>query len=257
MGNNTNVKQLVDLLNSRFERIFIISLPEATERQQHIQESFPGLHFEWFWGQDKKNYDKVMLQQQGIYDPKKAKSRRRNRKDLSLGEICCSWSHKRLYEKMVHENIEKALILEDDATPILENLVDLEMIFNKIPRDWELLYWGYWKNEQKTIYTRLKTGFYLFIKLFGLIPFSWKKILNRYPENYSKYFKVAGNHEHTHAFAVTRKAAEILVQHQTPIQYTADQLLTDTITERLFRAYIVTPKLIRQENQKLKSYINS
>jgi glycosyl transferase family 25 len=57
---------------------------------------------------------------------------------LAPGEIGCALSHLRLYQRMMDENIEVALILEDDAVIHPDTLAILTR-WQEFPSDWELL----------------------------------------------------------------------------------------------------------------------
>lgn len=54
---------------------------------------------------------------------------------LKLGEVGCSLSHLKIWKKIVHENLDKVIILEDD----LESIPDFN-ILNKINSNYDLLY---------------------------------------------------------------------------------------------------------------------
>ena len=91
---------------------FIVTLPEAKERQEHMKRQMDdlGLDFEWFEAVDGRGFDVPALPE---YD---ARRRRRNYgRDLKGGEIGCLLSHKKLYQKIVEEQIPLTLVLEDDA----------------------------------------------------------------------------------------------------------------------------------------------
>jgi glycosyl transferase family 25 len=95
-----------------FPPIFIITMPHETERQAQIAaqlDSF-GMEYEFFPATAKAA---MTAQDKAFYN-----SRRRRLalgKDLYDGEIACLHSHKRLHDKIVAENLDCALILEDDC----------------------------------------------------------------------------------------------------------------------------------------------
>lgn len=93
-------------------KVFVISLKEAQSRRAAMRAQIEalGLGFEFFDAVDGRGFD---VPSHPAYDA----WRRRAffGKDMTGGEIGCLLSHRGIYEKMVAENIEKAVVLEDDA----------------------------------------------------------------------------------------------------------------------------------------------
>ena len=71
--------------------------------------------------------------------------------DLTPNEIGCYLSHFRLYEKIVEENIDRAVILEDDVD-VSADFPSVLRALNDAPDDWE------------------------FIRLAGLRPGQWREL---------------------------------------------------------------------------------
>jgi len=91
-------------------KIFIISLSNSTDRQDFMKQQLENnnISYGFFNAVDGR---KLSLEETEIlYDIKKAKKYR----ELTPGEIGCSLSHKAIYKKIIDENIERAIILEDD-----------------------------------------------------------------------------------------------------------------------------------------------
>jgi len=91
-------------------RTFIINLKESTDRRAYMIDEMKktGLEYEFFDavnGKDIPNIDEIYA---------KEISFKKIRKILTYGEIGCAMSHLLIYKKMIDENIEQALILEDD-----------------------------------------------------------------------------------------------------------------------------------------------
>ena len=66
------------------------------------------------------------------------KRRRYFGKDLKAGEIGCLLSHRAIYEKMVAENIPKALVLEDDVF-LADDFRDVLQDIQKTTVPWDLI----------------------------------------------------------------------------------------------------------------------
>lgn len=92
--------------------VLVISLPEALERQSIIRAHLQERDFEFhiFEAIDGRQMD--VLAHKG-YD---AKTRRAaHGRDLKPGELGCLLSHRAAYQKIVDDNFDHALLLEDDA----------------------------------------------------------------------------------------------------------------------------------------------
>ena len=95
-----------------FPKIFVITLPEAKDRQQTITHMFQehGLEFKFFNAYDGR---KLSLEEYPQYN---ATGRLLTYgKHMTNGEIGCLLSHCGIYQKMIDEDISSALIFEDDV----------------------------------------------------------------------------------------------------------------------------------------------
>ncbi|MCI5059977.1 MAG: glycosyltransferase family 25 protein [Alphaproteobacteria bacterium] len=92
--------------------VYVISLKGSDDRRARIEREFEaiGLEFEFFDAVDGRGFD---VPNHPEYDA--ARRRRYFGKDLTGGELGCTLSHKHLYQKMVDEGIERALLFEDDV----------------------------------------------------------------------------------------------------------------------------------------------
>ena len=114
-------------------KIFVITLTGSKERQANIQNQLDkfNLEYEFLFGVDGRKLTQTEID--NFYDSKKAKTFQR---ELNHTEIGCSMSHKLVYEKMINENIDCAIILEDgillhpDFPYIVNNLNNIKI--NKI-----------------------------------------------------------------------------------------------------------------------------
>ena len=94
-------------------KIFVITIPDSKERQTHMQNQLDkyNIEYEFFFGIDGRKLTEIEIDD--LYDSKKAKA---FRKELKPAEIGCSLSHKLVYKKMIDENIDRAIVLEDGIT---------------------------------------------------------------------------------------------------------------------------------------------
>jgi glycosyl transferase, family 25 len=249
-------------LNDYFDKIFVVSLRRATDRQQALQTHLKGLNYEIFWAVDKQDFSIEEVIAEGIYDEAKAlQYNRYGIRKLLAGEVACSWSHRNIYQYMLDHNLEKVLVFEDDVVPNVETLTQLPATLSQLPSDWELVYLGFLQNEDIQPKHWWKTKFYQFLASFG--RFDWltpTQVPNLYPKAFSQNLRSAGLHDCTHAYALTRTAAEKLVKAQTPIYTCADELFTHEIIRGQLRAFICNPTFFDQEDfayghQNANSYI--
>ena len=63
----------ISFLQLYFDKIFVVSLPRFTGRQQQIEVRLQGLNFDFFWGADKLQMDDDDVRSNGTYDEQRAK----------------------------------------------------------------------------------------------------------------------------------------------------------------------------------------
>lgn len=234
-------------LNSFFDHVYVISLPRATERHEHFKKELKGLNYSIFWGKDKNGFDRQELIKCNVYNEELAITHHRYGKVMSLGAIGCSWSHLLVYQDMLKNNYDKILILEDDIVFNRKTVFSLPKILNELLQDWDLLYFGFYKNEPSLKYiSSLKKMYYHFLRFFRVINLSHKEISNRFPEKKSTHIYKSGYHDCTHAYGITASCARKMIGIQTPISFIADHLLAHVATNDLVKAYIAIPKIIDQ-----------
>lgn len=115
--------------------VFIISLTEATDRRAYIEKTLKdtGLDFEFIDAVDGRQFDVV---NHPIHDT--SKRRRILGRDLTGGDLGIILSNKKIFDRMVEEDIPLALILEDDVilrddfVPILKKLETIPVPFDMI-----------------------------------------------------------------------------------------------------------------------------
>jgi len=241
------MKQKWKILNDCFDKIYVITLDRATDRQKNVKSFFEGVDFEFFYGVDKLNLTMSELVETNIYDPHRAKKLHRTSKEMQLGMIACSLSHKELYKEILKKGYEKVLILEDDFVPSDISETTLRQIITEIPSDWELVYWGYYLNEKTTPIMQLKKIYYLLMACLRIIKWTPSQIIRLYPKKYSEHIQKAGFHNTTHAYAVRQSALPKLIDAQTPVVLNSDTLLSQLILDGKLRAYLTVPKVFEQE----------
>jgi glycosyl transferase family 25 len=250
-------KNKFEHINNYFDYIYILTIERATERHSKIKQNLKGLNYSFFYGSDKNLLNEDDLEKSKIYDYKTAVIRNRYNKPMKLGEIACSMGHKAIYEHAILNNFAKILILEDDVICNQEGIVLFNDIINQLPKNWDILYFDYLKNEHKSIFSYLKQVVYHLQKSLGLLKWSHSTINRLFASSYSTNLKKAGYHDFASAYAITLNAAKILLNLQTPIVFPADHVLPFAITNKMLNGYISIPKVFLQQSQSNKDTIGS
>ena len=237
----------LEILNSYFDKIYVVTLTRSPERQEKVRGYFKNVQFEFFFGIDKLNLDMAELVQTEVYDPAMARKKHRNGKEMFLGQVACSLSHRELYKEILAKGYQKVLIMEDDFVPANTNMKVIADITKELPADWELVYFGYYHNENISMKKRLNQWYYLALGFFRLIKWTPAQVKNLYPKPFSTHLQKAGFHNTTHAYAITAHAIPKLIESQTPVVFCADTLLTELVLSNQLKAFITKPKIFDQE----------
>jgi glycosyl transferase, family 25 len=238
----------INTLNTYYDHIYVLTLERARHRQERMRETLKDINFSFFYGADKNNFSISDLEQQGIYSKTKSQEQHRYGKAMSGGQIGCSWSHRNMYEDMLQKGYERVLIFEDDVLLNEPALPLIPEILNTLPDTWELLYWGYGKQEQRGFGDFIKQQWYHIQHALGLLKWNHTMIRNLYPRPVTPHLYKAGFHDYTYAYAITRSAAEKMIAVQTPIRFVADNLLAYCCTNLLLEAYITHPKIFLHDD---------
>jgi glycosyl transferase family 25 len=236
------------LLNEAFEKVVVVTIPCAHDRQARLAEQLVGLDLELAFGVDKREVTPDGLEAEGLYSAARARRLRRCSKPLSLGQVACALSHRMIYQRMVREGWKSALILEDDVVIREEGIGDMVAILSQLPLDWECLYLGWFEHERVTPLMRAQQVVYLLLAALRLMKWTPRMVLNLYSRSRSSHLRRAGHHLGTHAYAITLAAAEKLLARQTPVAFEADQLLADQVQRGALKAFLATPAVFDQES---------
>jgi len=237
-----------DLLNRTFDRIFVVTLRRATDRQERLRQRLRGLDYQLFFGFDKAELDLAALERDGVYSEARARKVHRQGKSMPPGHVGCSMSHRAIYQAVVANGWRRVLIFEDDVLPRAEAMGELAPALAELPPSWELLYLGYEHGERTRPYDRVKQAAYLPLAALRLIKWTPRQVMGLYPKAFSKHLRRAGKHHCTHAYAVTATGARKLLQEQTPVAYMADQLLLKLCMGGEIEAYLTDPKFFDQDS---------
>lgn len=119
--------------------IFVINLERNQQRRDFSLQRLAdvGLNGEIFPAVEGKALNLDELERSGIYND--ALAHEKFSRSLSMAEIGCSLSHLRLYQKLIDENIDVAVVLEDDIIFVDEVHERLPELLECLPEDWDLV----------------------------------------------------------------------------------------------------------------------
>lgn len=240
-------KNVASFLESYFDRIIVISISRARERQDKIRKQLQGLNYDFLFGVDKLTLDKDELIAENVYDETAAKKYDRYGKAMLIGQVACALSHRRVYEHILYKGYKRVLIFEDDVVPLFENLEEIPSAFAELPTDWELIYLGYSKYEEVTAGMKVKQGFYKLLSHLRLMKWTPNMVRNMLPRSFSPHLKRAGFHDLLHSYAVTDEACKKLISAQTPVAFVADPLVSHLIMNDQLKAFTTIPQFFTQE----------
>ena len=240
------------LLNDYYDKIYVLSLPRLTQRIEYIKKTLSGLNFEFFFGVDKQHVSIDQLKEQGLYATEHYQQFYKKPKEISLGMLCCSLGHLKIYEAIVQNNYKKTLVLEDDALPVLESLDFFSRIIRELPDEWEILYLGCEKNQNSGIKEKFKQVIYMAFPYHSQLKLTRQIYANYYPVNISRHIAKAGFHDCTHAYGITLEGAKKLIKEQKPVRFHPDNLLSYMAGTGQLKAYVARPKLFNQ----LSAFVN-
>ena len=133
-----------------FYKILVISIDDKRYNKLRNDSQILSKYFEKVIGVDGRTLPTLdVLQDQGIYLPLDKYN------TLTRGQIGCFLSHRKVWQKMVAENIESCLILEDDCKlePNPHTLQYIHNVFEKqLNFEWNMIYLG--RNPTLCINTR-------------------------------------------------------------------------------------------------------
>ncbi|WP_299291048.1 glycosyltransferase family 25 protein [uncultured Mucilaginibacter sp.] len=254
----------VEILNGYFDKILLLTIERNLHRLEGINKNFNGLNIEVFMGVDGGKLNIQELQSTGEIAPNINQIYKQNNLDylnlrvgpLLKNQIAVASSHKKMYQYIKENHLQKVLILEDDAIPVEKNLQYLAETLKQVPQDCELLFLGHIYNNDFSFFGKLR--YYYLTNFFYRIGLRTKAVIRKkksYPTNFSSLLKKQGGHIGTHAYALIGQGAAKLLDLQTPLTYGASDLLTmDAVANHKICAYTCR-YMFFQQNSRLPSSV--
>ena len=202
--------------------IFIVNLKKDKDKRKHMEQLCSNYNLNCIFidavlgiNVEKEEIDKCVDNE---------KTKKYMGRVLSYGEIGCSLSHRKIYKKIINENISQALILEDD----IEFNEDLIFILKKIslfPKNWEVILLGHHTHFSRIVDTRYNL---------------WSKKINIY----KNYFVLRPSElgYGTYGYVVNTVGAKKLLNQTERIMKPIDHYTGDDSINNL---YIINPSIIK------------
>ena len=132
-------------------KIFVINLKYDVKKREHILDlcSNVGLKAKLIEATDGRLLSDSVIDT--VYS--KYKTIENIGRELSRSEVGCALSHKKVYQQMVDDNIERALILEDDVE-FDESLISILTKAPLIAKKWDLILLGHHTGASRQVDTR-------------------------------------------------------------------------------------------------------
>jgi len=235
-------------LGGLFDRVFVVTLARARDRQARMRERLAGVPYRFLEGADAAAFRVEDLVRDGTYDPARARAVDRYDRELRPGQLGCALSHRQVYEETARNGWRRVLVLEDDVLPRLDDLAALPAAVAELPPDWDLAYLGYGNLRTVTARDRAKQALYLAGAALRLMKWRPSQVLRFHPRPFSAHLDVAGLHHGTYAYAISAAGARKLLEAQTPVAYVADQLFVQLVLAGKLRAFVTKPRFFDHED---------
>lgn len=236
----------VDALNRAFDQIYVLTLDRASERQQHIATELDGLDYRFFRGVDKHDLDYDETIATGVYDDKKHHELQRSGRSLSIGEVACALSHRRIYEDAVENGYARILVLEDDVAFQRQNLPAFSQAWAELPADWEFLLLGYYSERYRTLSSECKRLYYQACRNLGF--FNWQRVSREFIDlmpmrSFSPHLWRMGRTSGGHGYALTQATCRKFIRYHNPVYLQADRVFYYFAEDEGLNAYALKEQL--------------
>jgi len=166
-------------------------------------------------------------------------------------QLGCAMSNLNVQKKIIESDLKNALILEDDAFIIPQQLNNFEKAITELPDNWELFYLGYnnvshWADNSFTR-AMLRIKYKLKPVLIGNDKSSNTPDKMFLPKSFSKSLYTPGVYYGTHAYALSQAGAKKIVELDTPLNYGYDIALIHACYNKIVRGFALKKTLFIPE----------
>jgi glycosyl transferase family 25 len=227
-------------LNQFFDKIYVIHLTRNSDRKEWIDNNLRGLDVTFWEAVDGRALSTERIAELHALNLTAPHASRR----MTRGELGNALSHRSIYEDVVREGHRRVLILEDDVALLPGNAPFARAILAQLPPDWDLLYLGYGKYEHSIANSVLYRLKFYSRALRSLVRTGRATERKPYTRPYSRNLRIAGSHDGSFAYAMSRAGCEKLLGELETVVSTSDGLLNRLCETRALRAFVANPKLL-------------
>jgi glycosyl transferase family 25 len=204
-------------------KIFVVNLKRRPDRRDIIEKRLNDLaltNYEIIEAVDGKELPEDVSH---IYDEAAATKIHRN---LQRSEIGCALSHINIAKKVIEQNLEYAIILEDDAEPTLK-FKEFIKNFKLEPNRFDFLMFGcFSSNEWFNGKIKIKTSPYILAEKRSIVyldevEFSIGDVSIHRPHYPTQELDFVNA---THAYMISNRGARFLLEHNYPVRLEADNV---------------------------------
>lgn len=233
-------------LRSFHDKVYVLTTPAAKERQRGVVEQLGEGNFEYVYGPDKNELSIEGLARSGVYDPTVFVER--IWPDMTLGHICCAIGHRNVYERFLESDAERALIFEDDVVAYDIDEQEIAAAVRNIPANAEIVYWGWWLGKFRP-WSRIAQHYIDEARAsLGFYHLTRAQVQNRWMRRHNRYFHTSAWNYLLHAYTITRSAAEVMIEMNTPIIMNSDHVPIKAIERGKMRGYVAVKQLFWQRS---------
>lgn len=238
-------------------KVFVINLKRSPERRAFMKKQLDalGMDYEFIEATDGKELSDEEIK--NIYDEEA--SLKFLRVPLTRGEIGCAHSHIKTYQKIVNDNLDYALVLEDDSIlePSLFSLLKNNEFVSQSHFDWlQIDYarvgWPFFSGWLRGawIYTKQRPTFALYTLL--KLPYIsviciYEWLREKFNRNNPAIVSFGRPIYLASAYLITNAGAKKLIKLGTPIRFAADMLPNKARILTNFKLKAISPPLAHQD----------
>ncbi len=231
------------------DAVFVVTAPRYYQRQRNVVEQLGEGNFEFVYGVNKDDVSLEELIASGAYDETRARELARSGKPMSLGQVCCSVGHNRVYQTMVERGTARALIFEDDVYITISDDKEISLVLADLPDGAEYIYWDWAGDEYRPWFAAIKERLYIIEHRLGVLNWNPTMVGNMYPRDVNRSFMLAGRHHYANAYSLTLSGARKLLEFNTPIALVADDAVRYLRMNGRFNAYLSKTRFFGQHSQ--------
>jgi GR25 family glycosyltransferase involved in LPS biosynthesis len=239
-------------INTLIDKIYVLTIERNSDRHPSVKSILKDISFEFWYGLDAghKFNDKKYVSDIEDEFFKDNDVDKEFASGSTIGQFGAYLSIKKMIDYIAKSEYEKVLLFEDDM--LLLNK-DWRNIFGKsleeLPADWDILLLGYFYDGKLYKYSYKRYMRPIITTYNKLRHFLRKKSLIRnLPLKFSKHLDISGYSMGGHAYCLSKKGAQILSAHMTPMRDSGDLLISRLISEKKIKAYSVYPCLFLQDS---------